>query len=631
MKHRILFAFLLSSLCPLCLCGESLALDAEAKTPYQLKVVLHFADHRLLTDVFRDRVERELHDDLQGSFGDLVIVETTRAPKLDDVLPYGLKSLDGWKERSAVKSHFVLIDYTAGQYEIQARQFDGLMGQPSPLVRRDWTRDPEFVAKAAALLIEEDFGLVGVFDRWPAPIGDTNEDQSVALRLKGSGLGMPLDRWIQKGDVFAVVQMPAGDAGPGKPILGALLMVDKPPAAGDAACMCRVFRRYDPPRDSGAGYRCIKLGTIVRTPLRLRFFQALADNRVGALPDQLTVDIRRNGFVGEDAAIQKGTNDDGAVDTIAAKENGLFDHVAFVNVLRTGLLKARVPIALLDEQPVVLAVNVASDPNSLRDFRRTAWERDVDTAWREQVELFREINDLAADPNKRDEARKKIQDALDRSQDDGQRLAAEKKELEKDGAFSSPAADDRLNKIKEGAADLSQFLDKLKKIDAEENDPKRKVWRTQVEEAKRLDEQLEIDKALALYDQVLKEGYQDEALKAYVDKLHKEWVPKGEEHRNARAFLYEVWPTLDDAGLKDQLKEAAGAVETCKAVGDWRAVTKFVRSTDAHFVRMKQEADKLRPDINVDDEKPSKLIKDVSDALTPIFNGATRYLKTRPK
>ena len=77
MKPRIL-AFLLSSLCPLCLCGESLALDAEAKTPYQLKVVLHFADHRLLTDVFRDRVERELRDGLQASFGDLVNVEVVR-------------------------------------------------------------------------------------------------------------------------------------------------------------------------------------------------------------------------------------------------------------------------------------------------------------------------------------------------------------------------------------------------------------------------------------------------------------------------------------------------------------------------------------------------------------------------
>ena len=68
------------------------------KTPYQLKVVLHFADNRLLTPVFRDRVERELRDGLQASFGDLVNVEVTREhPRLNEVLQNGLKSLDGWQ------------------------------------------------------------------------------------------------------------------------------------------------------------------------------------------------------------------------------------------------------------------------------------------------------------------------------------------------------------------------------------------------------------------------------------------------------------------------------------------------------------------------------------------------------
>ena len=61
----------------------------------------------------------------------------------------------------------MLIDYSGVHYEIQARQFDGLTGRPSPVVRRDRTRDREFVAKTAALLIDQDFGLVGTFDAWP--------------------------------------------------------------------------------------------------------------------------------------------------------------------------------------------------------------------------------------------------------------------------------------------------------------------------------------------------------------------------------------------------------------------------------------------------------------------------------
>ena len=90
------------------------------------------------------------------------------------------------------------------------------------MVRRDRTRDRDFVAKAAALLIKQDFGLLGTFDSWPAE-DEPGEDKPVAVNLKGAGLGVPLDRWIKKGDVFAVVQMPLGDAAPGKPVHGALL------------------------------------------------------------------------------------------------------------------------------------------------------------------------------------------------------------------------------------------------------------------------------------------------------------------------------------------------------------------------------------------------------------------------
>ncbi len=629
MKRHVFLTFLLSSLCPLCLCGESFAaLDTEAKTPYQLKVVLHFADHRLLTDVFRDRVERELRDGLQASFGDLADVEVARAAKLDEVLPNGLKSLDGWNQRSPVKTQFVLIDYSGVHYEIQTRQFDGLTGQASPMARRDKTRDPEFVAKAAALLIEQDFGLVGVFDHWPAPIGDANEDQPVTLRLKGAGLGVPLDRWIQTGDVFAVVQMPPGDAGPGRPVLGALLQVDEPPAAGALDCVCRVFRRYDSPRDDGGGYRCIKLGTLVQAPLRLRLFQALPDGRMGPLKDALTVEARHKSFVGEDSnKFAKPTDDADAVDTTLDK--ALFDHVAFISVLGSGaVLKARIPVPLLDDQPVVLAINVADDPNSLLAFSRAAWEREVDTACREQAELIREINDLAAKPDQRDAAMKKIQEGVDRSRGDYDRLKKAQQELAKKGPFSAPGAEGRLDKINDGVGELQAFLKKLKEIDADENDPKKRQWRTQVEEAKRLESQVEIDKALAIYDQVIQEGDPDEALKAYAAKLHKEWDTDNADLRKARAFIFEAWPTLDDAGLKEKLDRAKADVETCKKAGDCRTLTKFSRATDAHFVRMKQEVGQLRPDINIDDEKQVRLIKDVSDGLKPIYDDVVDYLRT---
>ena len=469
-------------------------------------------------------------------------------------------SLDGWTERSAVKTHFVLIDYSGGQYVIQARQYDGLTGQPSPVVRRDQTRDREFVAKLAALLVEQDFGMAGVFDRWPAANNDTpNEDQPVTLRPQGRR-----------------PRRAAGPLGPPRATCSPSCKCRRAtaaPASRSSAPSCRSRRRratapptafaassaaMTPRATAGGGYRCVKLGTVEKTPVRLRLFQALPDNRVGILKDSVKVEIRHKGFQGEDAGtISKQTGDaDDAVDT-AGDKDGLFDHAAFVSVLGTDRgLKARIPIPLLDDQPVVLAINVADDPNSLLAFRRADWKRDVDAAWREQAELFREITDLAAKPGKTAETIKLIQEGVDRSHADHKRLLKDYDELAKAGPFDADDAKDRLKKIDEGAGELGKFLEKVQKIDAEENDPKKKQWRTQVEEAKRLESQLDIDKALAIYDQVLREGYQDEELKKYAEQLHKEWDTKNDALLKARVFVYDAWPTLDNAGLKDKLAEA---------------------------------------------------------------------------
>ena len=150
------------------------------------------------------------------------------------------------------------------------------------MVRRDRTRDRGFVAKAAALLIEQDFGLTGTFDAWPAE-DKPGEDKPVVVQLKGVRLGVPLKRWIKKGDVFAVVKMPFGNAAPGNPVEWALLRVEAAPAGTDSTCVCRPFRRYGPPA-AGAGYRCVKLGTI-SAPLRLRLRQAFTIDRSGPLND----------------------------------------------------------------------------------------------------------------------------------------------------------------------------------------------------------------------------------------------------------------------------------------------------------------------------------------------------------
>src|SRR6266851_2395700 len=90
---RLARALLLSSLCSLCLCGESFSADAEMAKPYKLQVVLRFSDHRDLTSVLKEKVERELRDNVRAAFGDLVQVDVTRAhPRLREIEEKGLQS-----------------------------------------------------------------------------------------------------------------------------------------------------------------------------------------------------------------------------------------------------------------------------------------------------------------------------------------------------------------------------------------------------------------------------------------------------------------------------------------------------------------------------------------------------------
>src|SRR5262249_37172508 len=125
---------------------------------------------------------------------------------IDSVKEQGLKdALDNWKEVSETKTHFVLIQSVDGQYEVQARQFDGLTGLASPVVRQARTSDRELVVRTAALLIDQDFGVVGTVE-------GTARGSDVRVILKGSGLG-PLTPWVAKGQVFAVVQIKQGSGG----------------------------------------------------------------------------------------------------------------------------------------------------------------------------------------------------------------------------------------------------------------------------------------------------------------------------------------------------------------------------------------------------------------------------------
>ncbi|HTU90298.1 MAG TPA: hypothetical protein VMF69_09510 [Gemmataceae bacterium] len=620
--------------CPLQV-AAALALPATAQAqsdlnePYNLTIVVHVAENRLLTDVFRRRIERDLHDGFQSALGDMGhVTVTNKHRRLADVLARGLKSLDGWKDRDDQKIHFVLIDYSGVHYEIQTRQYDGAIGRPSPVVRHDRTRDRDFVAKAAALLIKQDFGILGTVRTEPE--GAKN---LVKIELRGGGLG-DMTRWIKKDDVFALA---SPDGSTPSALRWSLLQVEEAPADDphNGMCVCRFFHRYRV--QSIAGYRCIKIGT-VQAPLRLRWLKTMPDGKLKPLDQRLAVEIRRNGFDGEEVSkLASSSDSNGFLEAVDDKHKIVqFNNVAFVRVVG-GLgdtTLPEVPIALVDDQPIFIEVTVAKDFDTLFSISKSNWQSSIADSVQMQANLFKSLETMGAKAENRAEIIEVATSGMKRANEDHRKLLAERKTLEdkarkSNKEFNTPIEDRRLRQLEEYAKTLEQFIVDQKKIEDTENDPQRKKWLSDIERAKLLKKELEIGKAIEIYERIQKEGYKDAELDEHVQKLHKLWDPRNKEHEEARGFIYRVWPTLDSAHLEEKISTAQKAFQTCKDADDLFSIQKLLKGTEGHADRLTKELSELHPELVVDDEKPAQQLKKVSEQIAKLGEEIQYCLKAR--
>jgi hypothetical protein len=598
--------------------------------PYHLHIVLHVAEHRLLTPVFRDRVERELRDSLQEALGELGRVELSRThPMLQRVLDRGLQhGLENWTTRGDVKTHFVLIDFNGSEYEIKARQHDGTTGLVNPCVRRDRTRDRDFVAKAAALLIAHDFGLLGTIVEPPGA------QQMAKVELRGGGLAS-LAGWVRKGDVFALVP-----PGSGRAMSWALLQVEEPPGeeARDGLCTCRFFHRYKL-TGSLAGARCIKLGT-VRAPVRLRWMRQGTDGTLSPLNGEqsITVAVRQYGFSGEEKTLLSQTaSEDGTIDTTRFGDDGVFKNVAFVTVTAGTIPekdRPRVPIALVNDEPVIVPFAATAATDNLLALRILTWQRSVADSLLVQITIFQEIKALSDKPEQRSGVLARAEEGLKRSQTEYESLTSEKTALLEEAARSGKHLDvtreeKRLRDLKEGEKLLEDFVQKQRKIEAEENNPKTRALRARVEEGKLLEKDLEIDRALEVYKKVLDEGFNDPSLKKYYDELKNDWQPRNEDHRKARRFVYSDWPGYDTSRLKEKLPEARQAFIECKTAKDVYTIRKLFKGCEAHAIQLTKERADLHPELHAEDEKQAKVLDEVSKELIKLAEDIDGFLKAR--
>jgi hypothetical protein len=603
--------------------------QSELNNPYNLHIVVHVAENRLLTAVFRNRIKRELHDGFQSALGDMGRVTVTDThPRLADVLARGLRSLDGWKDRNDQKTHFVLIDYTGVHYEIQARQYDGAIGRASPVVRYDHTRDRDFVAKAAALLIKQDFGVLGTVQAEPE-----GPKEQVKIELRSGGRG-DMTRWVKKDDIFALAPP---DGGTLAELNWSLLQVEQAPAeeAHNGVCVCRFFHRYKV--RSITGYRCIKLGT-VQTPLRIRWTQRQKVRngfKIKPLDSALTVEIRRNGFDNEEATkLEMHSDPNGFLETVSKGKDGVFNNVAFVRVINGPVDPMQVPIALVDDQPVIIEVTGSKDVDTLFTLGLSEWQRKVAESVQMQVDLFKRLEMLGSKAENRSEILSAAASGMKRAQEDRSTLLKERRDLAEKAKKSNkdlktPIEDKRLQQLEEYETALATFIDKQKQIEEKENDPQVKKWLREIENAKLLENDLEIDKALKIYQRIRKEGYENADLDKHVEQLQKDWELHGSEHEEARGFIYRVWPALDSARLEESIPKARNAFKTCTDVGDLLSIRKLLRGTLGHAEQLEKKLADLKPDLVIEDEKEALQLKKVSEQIVKLGEEIQNYLKAK--
>ncbi len=596
---------------------------SESKEPYQIRLVIHVVPHKQLTRIFRERIARELGDGIQAALGELARVEVTEShPLLPTIQQQGLaKALDGYRQRSDWQFYFVLIDFNGTHYRIQTRVHNGLTGHPSPVVRSTRISDREFVARAAAFLLERDFALVGTIESEP-------EAGRVQVRLKGGELGVDLGRWIKKGEVFRL-----GEVNGDEPLQWrewAYLQVVEP--AKDGLCTCKLYSRYS--ESNVAGLRVELLGTRPG-PLRLRFLQETPKGP-GPLKDSLSVQIRRNGFDGEETQrLQFPVSSSRDINTTRLGDKGRFDRLAFLSVLKDDKVRTRVPVPILDES---LTVIVVPQLNELENQKLENYRRFRDKVIEATLVLnsqVRKINQETAKPENRSKGIASGREAIQRLQRDYADLITQRETVLRDlqslpdkdrpSAAEMKALEVRLKNLKEGETELLKHIAELEQIEKEENDPKRREWRQQIERAKSLEKEGELGEAIEIYQKTPPE-FDSPEQQNHLASLLKQWEPKSKEHEAARDFIRKKFPTLKTEELLEKIGELDAAVKECIQVEDALTLRHFQRGLEKQLKRIDEELSKLKPETVFEDQKPAEQIKELLPKLEKIDRDARAYL-----
>jgi hypothetical protein len=593
------------------------ALDPETKKPYQLRVVLQIASSRVFTPLFQEQVQLDVQNQLKIIFGDLARIEVTRThPLLRDIETKGLDpALEGWESLSEVATHFVLLDYVAGTYQIQTRFHDGMTGQAAPFTQRKQTNDRSAVARTIVHWVEASFSPVGTVT---AVAG-----KDVTLKLKGGELGVSLSRWVKRGQVFAVSRLV--DEG-GRPRAGRLewALLEVLDLQPKGVCRCKYRHRYQEDALSESpgtlGYRALRLPTVKD----LVKVQLLDDTTLQPL-DGVHVRVQH---ADKGKPVELVTNRDGLAST---RES--FVHLALVEVLSGNTVRAQFPVEVIEGRTVVARVKIQTDRESLAplEVRRDAWLRrvydNVRVSSERSLELSGQLNQslgAALESGRKSlpllEAEIKY---LDREHEQLRQAVKEKKL-----SYDLREGEQQIAELRKQAKELQAFVQRIEGVIKEAaGDEKSLGLHKLYERAQLLEREAEFDPAIRLYEQVVQASPEQTKIRAHLDQLKEAWKEKGDKHAGARKFIYQTWPALDVAGLQAKMAEAKAALAICRDADDKLTPQKLLRVINVtHTANLKKQLDTLKRRDSEDNRNQAKRVVQISGDLLRLHNEASAFV-----
>lgn len=572
-------------------------LASRADQPYRILVALHFSDDAAFTPAFANSVERQVRDQTRNLFGPLAEVEVaTKHPLIERLRAAGMEAFSlrpdefaanlTFGERPCDKVFLFDLDFRSPGYRLAWRQLDGDVEQLGPLRSRE-TPDRQWVAKAVALAIQEDFAPVAL-------VLPTVERNKVQLEFRGSLIekGRRLSAWLGDDCIlqpYWVVQQADGSlARVALPYT--VLRVERGDGANGGGKWARVITNLPNPWLQSArvvGFQACKLHTQSG-----RFRLRLVDQASGAPVQNCAVYASDRGFEVIDDASRLADPDARGYVVVSRP----LEHLAYLRISQGAGPGIQLPLPITAdwcELTCQVAIDEgAAERNDLE--RQTGYlVEDLKALQAGLSDRVREVNRLNAD-KRYEEALRETRDALSYGEKysasalKNQRVLRKRWEQLKLAPSTALAwlekESQELALQQSGLETLAENLDRI----IQRNDAQSRA-NVLIELGAQEERNGDIDQAIDKYVLALGEQPEQPAVEKRLAQLKAAWQIKNPAHRQARRFIFEIWNKVDLPGLESQLPEAERAFSAVQSAGDFLASGKLLKINE----RLVSDVDRL--------------------------------------